>query len=146
MDNFRQKQGKGGYNQLLKQKFFFLFVVSFSITYFYLVLFIPAPSSFPQNVSIMLLSPTSLFISWSPPPLDTQNGIITEYRVNITELETGNEISFISFTTSISVQFLHPYYTYFCIVSAVTIAEGPPSEAVVITTPEDGTNVASFRS
>lgn len=103
-----------------------------------------APSSSPQNISIIALGPTSLFISWSPPSLDTQNGIITEYRVNITELETGNVISLISFNTLISVQFLHPYYTYVCIVSAVTIAEGPPSDVVTITTPEDGMSMKTL--
>ena len=86
----------------------------------------------------MALTSTSIFISWDPPDLDSQNGIITEYRINITELETGNLISLISFNTLITVQFLHPYYTYVCVVSAVTNAEGPSSEELVITTPQDG--------
>ena len=86
----------------------------------------------------MALSSTSLSISWDPPALDSQNGIITEYRINITELETGNVISLISFNTFITVQFLHPYYTYASVVSAVTNAEGPPSGVLVITTPQDG--------
>ena len=97
-----------------------------------------APSSSPQNVSIRALTSTSIAISWDPPDLDSQNGIITEYRINITELETGNVISLISFNTLITVQFLHPYYTYVCVVSAVTNAEGPSSEELVITTPQDG--------
>lgn len=86
----------------------------------------------------MALTSTSIAISWDPPDLDSQNGIITEYRINITELETGNVISLISFNTLITVQFLHPYYTYVCVVSAVTNEEGPSSEELVITTPQDG--------
>lgn len=86
----------------------------------------------------MALSSTSLSVTWDPPTLDSQNGIITEYRINITELETGNVISLISFNTFITVQFLHPYYTYASVVSAVTNAEGPSSEELVITTPQDG--------
>ncbi len=97
-----------------------------------------APASSPQNVSIVALSSTSLSVSWDPPALDSQNGIITEYRINITELETGNVISLISFNTFITVQFLHPYYTYVGVVSAVTNAEGPSSEELVVTTPQDG--------
>lgn len=89
----------------------------------------------------MALSSTSLSVSWDPPALDAQNGIITEYRVNITELETGNVISLTSFNTIITVQFLHPYYTYVCVVSAVTNAEGPSSEELVITTPQDGKKI-----
>ena len=114
------------------QLFHDVFAVCFTYT---------APSSSPQNVSIMALSSTSLSVSWDPPSFDSQNGIITEYRINITELETGNVISLISFNTFITVQFLHPYYTYVCVVSAVTNAEGPPSEEVVITTPQDGKKV-----
>ena len=100
--------------------------------------FISAPSSSPENVTVVSLSSTSLFISWSPPPPETQNGIISEYRVNITESETESVMSLVTFNTQISVQFLHPFYTYMCVVSAVTIAEGPASEEVVIRTPEDG--------
>lgn len=85
----------------------------------------------------MALSSTSLYVSWDPPALDSQNGLITEYRINITELETGNVISLISFSTFVTVQFLHPYYTYVCVVSAVTNAEGPSSEELIITTPQD---------
>lgn len=70
--------------------------------------------------------------------MDMQNGIIVHYQVNVTELETGDVLSTISLNTFITVQFLHPHYTYVCIVSAVTISEGPYSEEVVVTTPEDG--------
>ena len=110
-----------------------------------LVVMDTAPSSAPQSVNVTALTSTSLYISWDPPSLDTQNGIITEYRINITERETGNVISFISFNTFISVQFLHPHYTYECVVSAVTIAEGPSSEEVVVATPEDGEELVYFR-
>ena len=106
----------------------------------------PAPSGSPQNVSVSSLSSTSIFIFWEPPSLETQNGIITEYRVNITEIETGNVLSHVALITQISVQFLHPYYTYACIVSAVTNAEGPPSDTVVITTPEDGKKVHAHQN
>ena len=70
--------------------------------------------------------------------LDERNGIIMEYHINITELDTGNVLSLVSYNTFITVQFLHPYYTYASIVSAVTIGEGPYSEIFIITTPEDG--------
>lgn len=61
-----------------------------------------------------------------------------EYRINITEVDTGNVLSLVSYSTSITVQFLHPFYTYASIVSAVTIDEGPYSELFMVTTPEDG--------
>ena len=80
----------------------------------------------------------SILLFWSPPPFNEHNGIIAYYRVNITEVETGNEISLLSPDIFINVQSLHPYYTYICIVSAVTITEGPYSEEFIITTPQDG--------
>ena len=61
-----------------------------------------------------------------------------QYHINITEVDTGNILSLVSYSTFITVQFLHPYYTYASIVSAVTIDEGPYSEIFIITTPEDG--------
>lgn len=118
--------------------FYFLSFLSYLLFSLLSLLFPTAPSGSPQNVSVISLSSTSLSISWDPPSLETQNGVITQYRVNVTEIETGSVFSYVSFTTQISVQFLHPYYTYACIVSAVTNEEGPPSQVVVITTPEDG--------
>lgn len=97
-----------------------------------------APSSPPQNITGTALSSLSILLMWSPPPLDSQNGIIVQYRVNITEINTGDVFSLVSYSTSIHVQFLHPYYTYVCIISAVTIEEGPYSEGVTVTTSEDG--------
>ena len=38
----------------------------------------------------------------------------------------------------VTITGLHPYYTYQCNVSAVTVAEGPFSNFVQITTLEDG--------
>lgn len=80
----------------------------------------------------------SIVLIWSSPPLNEQNGIIVYYQVNITEVETGNEISLLSPDTFITVPFLHPFYTYVCIVSAVTVIEGPYSDEFIITTPQDG--------
>ena len=39
---------------------------------------------------------------------------------------------------------LHPAYTYKCTVSAYTVAEGPRSEVVSTTLPEDGTYICKF--
>ena len=61
-----------------------------------------------------------------------------EYHINVTEVDTGNVLSLVSYSTFITVQFLHPYYTYASIVSAVTTDEGPYSEIITVTTPEDG--------
>ena len=64
--------------------------------------------------------------------------MIREYRITVTEVETGSVLEFISNTTSLSVVMLHPFYTYRSSVAAVTIGVGPYSEVVTVITFEEG--------
>ena len=83
-------------------------------------------------------------LSWQPPAPENQNGIIVHYIVNITEMETGRLLSFTAVNiTTLSVPMLHPFYTYTCIVAAVTVGVGPYSATVVVELPEDGKQVHS---
>ena len=59
---------------------------------------------------------------WEPP--EDPNGNIREYRVNVTEEETGRMFQLITNTTNIIIGSLHSYYTYNCTV-VVTIGPGP---------------------
>lgn len=68
----------------------------------------------------------------------SRNGIIRQYKINITELDTGIEIVLYSIITQLTVSSLHPFYTYHCRVSAFTVEYGPYTEGFQITTPEDG--------
>ena len=97
-----------------------------------------APSAPPEELVAASISSTSFVLSWSPPPISQQNGIIREYRVNITEIQTGLSIILNSTSTSVSALSLHPYYTYECTVSAYTVGGGPYSEVFTVTTSEDG--------
>ena len=103
-----------------------------------IMVFFSAPSAPPEELVVPTVSSTSFVLSWSPPPTSQQNGIIREYTVNITELQTGISIILNSTSTSVSVLSLHPYYTYECVVSAYTVGSGPYSEVFTITTSEDG--------
>lgn len=94
-----------------------------------------APSSAPENVSVSTVSSTSVQISWTPPP--SANGIITEYRISVVEVDTASQQDHVTFTTSLIVQSLHPYYTYRFSVSAHTVETGPYSAVQVLQTPED---------
>jgi hypothetical protein len=96
-----------------------------------------APSSSPQNLTGSSTSSDTIIISWSPPPASDNNGVIREYRVNITEVETGRIFFLRSTTTSITVRSLHPYYTYRCTISAYTVGVGPYTTIFSIRTPED---------
>ena len=77
-------------------------------------------------------------LSWDPPPPREQNGIIREYRINISEVETGGVLYFVSVGTQLDVSMLHPFYTYEWVVSAYTIGNGPYTDISTLMTPEDG--------
>ena len=103
-----------------------------------------APSAPPEELVAGNVSSTSFVLSWSPPPTSQQNGIIRQYTINVTEVQTGTSIILNSTSTSVSVLSLHPYYTYECVVSAYTVGSGPYSEVITITTSEDGMLIFNF--
>lgn len=98
------------------------------------------PSGAPDSVSATTLSSTTVLLTWNPPSPDLQNGIITTYFVNITELETGMASQLIvAGATQLLIDTLHPYYVYnFYISAATAIGRGPYSPIFSIQTPEDG--------
>ena len=77
---------------------------------------------------------------WDAPLADQQNGIITEYYINVTEVETGTVSQLmVTGTTQLLIDTLHPYYVYnFFISAATTVGQGPYSPVFSIQTPEDG--------
>ena len=100
------------------------------------------PTGPPQGVEVQSETSTTLVLSWQPPAPENQNGIIVHYIVNITEMETGRLLSFTAVNmTTLSVPMLHPFYTYTCIVAAVTVGIGPYSATVEVELPEDGKQV-----
>lgn len=75
---------------------------------------------------------------WEPPPPEHHNGEIREYRINVTEVETGNMLQYTTEDTEIIITDLHPYYRYVCTVTAVTVSEGPYSANITARTHEAG--------
>ena len=98
----------------------------------------PAPDSPPQHPSAIALSPTSIHITWDPPVLQDHNGVIREYRINVTEALTGLQIQEITNQTQIIIDGLKPYHIYHCYIVAVTVDEGPYTVAVSVLTEEAG--------
>ena len=105
----------------------------------------PVPTASPQNVQATPLSSTAFSLTWQPPPVDRQNGIILGYFINMTELDTGRHTQLIANTTSLSVNTgLHPFYRYHFVIAAETvIGRGPPSREHLARTLEDGIYVTS---
>ena len=99
-----------------------------------------APTSTPQNPANTFFndSSTSLNLTWYPPPIEGQNGIIQFYVILITEVDTNTITEITSNYTYIYLDFLHAYYTYTFKIAAVTIEQGPFSSGFTLTMPEDG--------
>ncbi len=99
---------------------------------------VAVPSYPPKNFQANPTDSRTLLLTWEPPDPQHQNGIIREYIINGTVTEGGEELQWISNTTSLLVDGLHPYYTYNFIIAAVTIASGPFSEVHAVRMPQDG--------
>ena len=97
-----------------------------------------APSAPPQSVQVTAVTSVSVSLSWQPPPLDQQNGVIAYYTVFMAELATGLMFSVNTTSTEVLVSDLHPFYTYNITVAAVTVEVGVPSVAIPVKTSEDG--------
>ena len=97
-----------------------------------------APTAAPQNVTGFATGSRSLSLYWSHPPSQHWNGRVRYYRVNITDVFTNAVKWFRPYRTRLTVSSLHPHSTYRCTVAAVTVAQGPPSTAIIIQTYQDG--------
>ena len=99
---------------------------------------IVAPKSAPRNVTVSIQSSTTLSYSWSAPPSEDHNGIIQHYAILVIEIDTNTTLEFISITTSILINTLHPHYSYTIQCAAVTVAQGPYTSKITPIMPEDG--------
>ena len=99
-----------------------------------------APGSQPLNFSGFALNFTHIFLNWSPPDPSSVNGVIREYRINVTEGETGTLLQFTTAPniTEATIGPLHPFYTYHCTILAYTVEGGPNSSVLSVRTNETG--------
>ena len=106
------------------------------------------PTAPPQDITADVVTSTSMTLTWNPPPFENTNGFIRYYMIQITEVETLTSFTRTSNTTEITVEDLHPYYTYECTIAAHTIDVGPYSDVITIQLFEDGescfTHIASL--
>lgn len=101
------------------------------------------PDMSPSNLTGMAQDPATILLSWDQ-PAGRHNGIIQEYRLNITEVETGRVFHNVSAITSLVINNLHPDYTYEWTVTAFTVGEGPYSYSYRVTTFEDGKQLTKY--
>ena len=97
-----------------------------------------------MNPSGVVIDSRTLSLAWEEPQEEDRNGIIRQYHINVTEVNTRRQFQVVSTTTSISISSLHPDYTYQWTVAAFTIGLGPFSTSETISTPEDGGLMTEF--
>ena len=87
----------------------------------------------------MIVNSSTVLITWQPPPLDDQNGIIITYVINIS-LEVNDTVpqQYITSFLNVTVAGLHPFSTYVVAVAAQTGVGRGPFSGFTIHTPEDG--------
>ena len=70
--------------------------------------------------------------------MEHQNGVIEEYSIQVTGVDTTEKFELSTNDTNITVFSLHPFYTYKFAVAAHTIALGPFSSPVNLQMPAAG--------
>lgn len=97
-----------------------------------------APSGPPQNVTLGVNDSRSITLNWNHPLPEDINGIILDYTINIsysngvTSFQTGSN------STVYIVGSLQAFVAYTCVIAAHTsVGQGPFSNSITLTTPED---------
>ena len=106
-------------------------------------MYFAAPSASPNDLTAENISSTSISIYWSPLPRELLNGELTHYSIEVQELDTNTTMKLTAGATEVVLDSLHPFYTYYISVSAVTVLPGPYTEQLSIRTLEDGMCVAN---
>ena len=115
-----------------------IIIIFFIVSTFHIIplyFSIPAPSQSPVAITATVTSSTSARITWSPPPLEAQNGIIRLYEIYL-EDERGNA-TFNSTVESYILTGLRPASQYRVRVAAYTVEIGPKSDYTDFVTTED---------
>lgn len=104
-----------------------------------LILPTAAPASAPVELRSISVTSTSFILLWEPPLAEDQNGVITEYMVNFTQVHSHVYTLFLTNSTSLDVTMLSPFTLYSFSVSAATaLGFGPASEHFQVRSAEDG--------
>ena len=92
-----------------------------------------------MNFAGNVISATAIYLSWDLPPNPSDvEDLVEHYTVTVTNIETGQEVSFLTFTRSTTIQFLHPNYNYVCKVAVVTDHINPDSNSLSFLTFQAG--------
>ena len=77
-------------------------------------------------------------VTWDPPPIEEQNGVITGYLVILTNMDGGGVTNYTTDSQELRLT-LNSNAMYTVIVTALTsVGSGPPSTVVHFSTPTGG--------
>ena len=99
------------------------------------------PTGPPENFTVEVLSSSAVLVSWTPPTVGKQNGIIITYTIILVELLTNTTLTYEQGgnISELTVDELHPYYEYKCsMVAATQVGNGPFTGSVTVRTLGDG--------
>jgi protein tyrosine phosphatase len=100
-----------------------------------------APESAPVNVATRVVSSKIVELSWQPPPTNTHNGMLVQYRIMVINNNNNNVVNTTSVPSSVTahnISGLSPFTEYrFQVRAENNAGVGPYSDAVNATTLED---------
>lgn len=93
------------------------------------------PEASPQHVAATATGSTTINLSWDPPLVDKQNGIITVYKVQCCKTDKSDPcLEKVIPSTKVTLESLSPFTSYTIKVFAGTsIGYGPSTEIIVET-------------
>ena len=107
-------------------------------SYFNVFVLFLAPSEAPESLTLVDISNTTVTLTWDSPALDTHNGVIRKYIIQV--VDSSNTQSLYNVTgNTVTITNLLPYADYDIAVSAYTVANGPFSSYLSVTSDEAGT-------
>ena len=106
-------------------------------------MYFSAPTAAPQSFVADWITATEVQLSWEPPPLEHQNGLIQSYTITVFEVESNStkEVHQNFAYNTISLTGLHPYYNYIMSVAAYTVGLGPFASITLQTEQDGGSNL-----
>ena len=90
-------------------------------------------------MSVTAVSSVAISVTWHPPLIQDQNGVITSYIIQLYDSVTGQTTLYEreGHHTQLVIDDLHPYYVYDVSMAANTVELGPFSAAQSVQTFSD---------
>lgn len=100
------------------------------------------PGAPPRNVSAEATSPTTIAVTWLPPPTERSNGRIEYYKLHFVEVgQSDNEATVTTLNqTAMVIDELKKWTAYkIWVLAGTSVGDGPNSYPITVRTLEDGT-------